>query len=163
VGTPAFAIVQGNPLKFKGEVPERYANVVRIGDTVTAITASTSVPLSGEITRVGPAVDTDTRAFPILARINNDQGLAKAGAFARLTIVTQTHREAIVVPEQAVSTFAGNPRVFVVLDGRVKETPIRVAGKNTGRVLVSDGLTAGQKVAATAVDLLTDGRAVSVR
>jgi RND family efflux transporter MFP subunit len=162
-GTPAFVVVQSNPLKLEAEVPERFANVVAAGDAVSARIASSAAPLTGELTRIGPAISPATRAFPVEAKIDNSGGLARPGAFARVEITTATHREALVVPEQAVRLFAGSPRVFLLVDGKVKETPIRVSGKSRDRVWVESGLEAGQKVAVTAVDRLTDGRAVTER
>ena len=112
---------------------------------------------------MGPAVSLDSRSFPIEARIDNPENALKVGSFARVSIRTSTVDDALTIPERAVFTFAGDPRVFLIDDGKAKEQPIEIAGKNLDRVLVAKGLTSGQKVAASSVELLTDGRAVTVR
>ena len=43
-GTQAFYVVRLNPLKFKGDVPERYAPDVKTGDTVIAYPESSNAP-----------------------------------------------------------------------------------------------------------------------
>ena len=164
VGTPAFMIVNADPIKLKGDVPERFASDVKVGDEVQIfIAANPAVPVVGKIVRVGPSVALDSRSFPIEARVDNADGKLKAGSFARASIRTSTIDDALTIPERAVFTFAGNPRVFVVDGGKAHEQPIEIAGKSLDKVLVGKGLNAGQKVAASSVELLTDGRAVTVR
>jgi len=163
VGTPAFTMVNANPLKLKAEVPERFAGDVRVGDAVQVFVDGRPQPLEGKVVRVGPAVALDTRSFAIEARVDNPGNGVKAGTFARAAIVTSTLSDAVTIPESAVTTFAGNPRSFVVEGDTVKEQPIELAGKSFDRVLVAKGLHAGQKVATSSVELLTDGRSVTVR
>ncbi|MBI5508604.1 MAG: efflux RND transporter periplasmic adaptor subunit [Deltaproteobacteria bacterium] len=164
VGTPAFQVVNSTLLKFRGEVPQRFAADVKVGDQATAFAdGDHKEGRTGSIVRIGPAVTLESRSFPIEARIDNADGRIKAGTFARLSIGTSGRIEALTVPEAAVSMFAGNPRVFVIDGDHARETPIEVSGKSDAKVLVQKGLTVGQRVAVTGVELLADGRAVSVR
>jgi RND family efflux transporter MFP subunit len=164
VGAPAFQIVRTVPLKFKGEVPERYAPDLKLGSVVEATgEAFGSVVLKGEIVHIGPAVSADTRAFPIEARLDNPEGQFKPGSFARLSILTGTEITVVTVPETAVSEFAGNRRVFVVEGQTARERRIEVGGKLGDRAIVVKGLAAGERVIVTAVDQLSDGAAIAVR
>jgi RND family efflux transporter MFP subunit len=163
-GSPAFQIVRPSPLKFKGDVPERYAPVVRIGDAVEAAgEALGDTVLKGEIVHVGAAVAAETRSFPIEARIDNPGERFKPGSFARLSILTGTKTKVVTVPEVALSEFAGNKRVFVVDGPVVRERRVEIEGKVGDRAIVSKGLDAGQRVAITAVDQLSDGASITVR
>jgi membrane fusion protein, multidrug efflux system len=162
-GGAALQIVNANPLKFKGDVPERYSRDVKVGDEVQAFIEASTTPLSGKIVRIAPSVAPESRSFAIEARLDNPSGAVKAGTFARLSITTKSFDDAITVPEGAIVNFAGNPRVYVIGDGVAKEQPIEVAGKSLERVLVSKGLSAGQKVATSSLELLSDGRTITVR
>ncbi len=163
-GTAAFSIVNNRPLKLRADVPERFAGLVTVGNVVQAYTeAQPETPIQGTITRVGPAIAQDSRSFPIEARFDNADGHLKAGSFARASILVQSQDDALTVPETAVMSFAGNPRVFVIDQDVVREQPIEIAGKSQTRVLIAKGLVAGQKVAVTSVELLSDGRTVAVR
>jgi len=163
-GTPAFALVQTTPLKFKGDVPERYSGDVSVGNAVQATAEATpGRPLEGRVARVSPSVAVDTRSFAIEADIDNPDDAVKPGSFARLSIRTGKAVRYVTVPETAVGEFAGTPRVFLIVDGRAKEQPIEVAGRTKGRVLVSGGLEAGTQVAVTGVDLISDGKPIQVR
>jgi membrane fusion protein (multidrug efflux system) len=164
-GTAAFHVVMTTPLKFRGDVPERHVYDVRKGDEVLAYIEARGEeePLKGRIARVGASVALDTRSFPVEAEVENPAGAIKPGTFARLSILTKTMNDALTIPESAISFFAGNPRVFVIRDGRAQERVIMTGGKVRDRVLVTGGLKAGEKVAASGVELLTEGRAVQVR
>jgi len=69
----------------------------------------------------------------------------------------------VTVPEVAVSEFAGNRRVFVVDGAIVHERRVEIEGKVGDRAIVAKGLEAGERVAITAVDQLSDGASIEVR
>jgi membrane fusion protein (multidrug efflux system) len=163
-GSAAFYLVRLNPIKFKGDVPERFAGDVHKDDQVLAYTdAAKEITLAGTIVRVSPSIASDSRSFAVEAKIDNNQGSIKPGSFARISILTKKMENVLTVPEVAVFTFAGTPRVFVAKDGKASERVIETAGKTRDRVLVAKGLTAGEKIVTTGVDLLTDGRTITIR
>jgi len=164
LGTPAFQLVRISPLKFKGDVPEHYSADVKVGDPVEAF--SESFPgrsLKGKVVRISPSISVDSRAFPIEAEIENPSEGVKPGTFAKLSILTGTAEQALTVPDTAVSEFAGNPRVFVVQDGKARERIITIAGRIRDRVIAATGLKPGETVIAAGLDLLTDGQPVTIR
>lgn len=163
-GTPAFMIVRTHPLRFRGEVPERYAADVKKGDAVTAhVEGAGGGPRSGKVLRIGPSVETTSRSFPIEAEFGNEDGAVKPGSFARASILTAVSTDAITVPETALFLFAGNPRVYVVEGGRARERVVEPGEKTRDRLVIRKGLRPGEKVAVTAVEMLSDGKAVTVR
>ena len=113
--------------------------------------------VSGTIIRVGPSVYNDSRSFPVEAEIPNEKGAIKPGSFARLSILTRTIEDILTVPENAVFSFAGSPRVFVIENGKAREKTVETTGKIKDRIMVAKGLRAGEKVAVTGVELLSDG------
>lgn len=163
-GTPAFQIVRVSPLKFKGDVPERYTADVRIGALVEAsVEALPGRPLAGKIVRIGPQVLVETRSFPIEAEVENPDESLKPGSFAKLSILTGRSGAVLTIPDTAVTEFAGNPRVFVVEGGKAKERIVELAGRSRDRFIVAKGLGAGDKVIAAGLDLVTDGMPVASR
>jgi membrane fusion protein (multidrug efflux system) len=163
-GMSAFQLVRTTPLKFKGEAPEQFAFDVRVGDAVLAyLSADNGEPLHGKIVRIGPAVSADSRSFAIEAQIENPNGKIKPGTFARLSILSKTVTSALTIPDRAVFSFAGNPHVYVVAAGKARDRAVEMAGKTADRVVVVKGLEEGEQVVITGVELLTDGRAVTIR
>ena len=163
-GAPAFTIVQTNPVKLQVQAPERYIADVKIGDAVTA--QSEALPgkeLSGVVTRISPSVSPTTRSFAVEARFDNADGMIKPGIFARAQIQTNTTSSVVTVPESALVVFAGNPRLFVVDNGKARERPIEVAGRYQGRVIVSKGLDVSETVVLSGVQALQEGTRIEVR
>jgi membrane fusion protein (multidrug efflux system) len=165
IGTPAFQIVRITPLKLKADVPERYVSDVTIGAAVNVEYEALrdQPPLTGTIVRVSPIVAVDSRSFPIEAQIENPKGLVKPGTFAHASVMIAKPEKALVVPEAAVTSFAGMPRVYVLQDGKARERVIEVSGKNKGRMIVTKGLSSGEKVIVTGLETLSDGRTVVAR
>jgi membrane fusion protein (multidrug efflux system) len=163
-GTPAFVLVRTEPLKLRVDVPERYYTKVKVGDPVEATgEALGGRILTGKVARISPAVSVDTRSFPVEARFENEDRSVAPGIFARATIQTGNLAQAVMITESAVTSFAGNPRVFVVEGGRVRERPIEIAGRFRGQILVGKGVAVGEMVVSSGVDSLSDGIAVTVR
>ncbi len=164
VGTAAFGIVTTNPLKLQVEVPERFIGDVAVGDLVEATCdALPNTILQGKVSRVGPAVAANNRSFPVEARFDVAGQSVKPGTFARATIISSKSVPSVLVPESAITTFAGTPRVFVVEGGKVKERTIELAGRHQGRALVASGLAEGEVIASSNVGSLVDGATVSLR
>lgn len=163
-GAPAFSVVRTDPLKLKMEVSERYISDVKVGGEVEAWSdALPGETLKGKVVRVGPAVSADNRSFPVEARFENAGDRLKPGSFARAKIASVNAHATVLVPETAVVTFAGTPRVFVVDGGKASERTIEVLGRNQGRVMVLKGLAKGETVAVSNVDALSDGAKVTVQ
>jgi RND family efflux transporter MFP subunit len=162
-GTPAFHLVRTAPLCFRGEVPERYAIALREGAEVNARTAAApGLVLRGTVTRISPAVTVESRGLPFEAQVENPGDILKPGAFATLSVLLG-RRPALVVPEGAVLLSAGVARAWVVVDGRVHERLLTLDGRSGNLLRVRSGLVAGETVAASAVERLTEGQAVQAR
>ncbi len=165
IGTPAFQIVRITPLKLKADVPERYVSDVTVGAAVNVEyeALGDQPPLTGTVVRVSPIVAVDSRSFPIEARIENPKGSVKPGTFARASVMIAKPEKALVVPEAAVTSFAGTPRVYVLQDGKARERIIDVSGKTKGRIVVTKGLNSGEKVIVSGLETLSDGLSVVAR
>jgi membrane fusion protein (multidrug efflux system) len=165
VGQPVFQLVMINPLKLSGEVPERYLGEVKAGSAVSlALDAFPGRTFEGRITRVAPAVNPQSRAFTVEARVLNPGGILKPGVFASARVSTGSEQGVLAVPEAAVTAFAGVTKVFLVEGGVVRERPVAVERRLPGGLAVirGPGLKAGQKVAVSGLSRLAEGVAVTV-
>jgi membrane fusion protein (multidrug efflux system) len=165
VGQPLFQIVVLDPLKMIGEVPERYLADVQVGDQVTAaVDAFPGRSFEGKVSRIGPAVNPQSRAFTIEARIDNKDRLLKPGLFAKLAVRFAGERDATLVPEAALSAFAGVTKVFLIADGAARERKVDVEQHlPDGLVVVQGELKPGERVATAGLARLADGVRVAVR
>ena len=159
VGAPVATIVRNHPLRLRLTVPEREAGGVRVGQSVRLRLDAGGAATEGRVVRLSPAVDEHTRTLLVEAEVPNDDGALRPGTFATAEIVVEPERPAILVPESAVTTFAGITKILGVADGRIVERRVRIGRRDGDRVEVLDGLAAGDTVVA-APGSLTAGQAV---
>jgi len=151
-GAPVAELVKIDPLRFRAEVPERDAAMIRIGQTVQLAVDGATREYTGRVTRLSPTITERTRILQMEADIPND-GALRAGSFARATIVTDTTSASLAVPKEALITFAGIEKVVVVEKGKTKEKPV-ATGRRTGMwVEVLSGVEAGDEVVLNPVNL----------
>jgi len=161
--TKLLVMVRDDPLKLKASVPERFQGQIRPGQEVKLqIEAHSARDFTGTVTRVGPAVFSDTRTFPIEARIPNRQGLLKPGSFAKARVQIRVDRGAAFVPEEAVYYFVGITKAFVVKDGVVEERQVKGGDRQDGLVEVVEGVAPGEMVATSRLSQLFGGATVQV-
>jgi len=160
--TAVMSLVKVDPLKLRAEVPEKMAPWVKVGQSLTlAVEAMPGADITGQIARLSPAVNPQTRSFPLEGRVPNPDGRLKPGGFARVHIVTDLVEHVLTVPAVALQYRYGVNRVFVVKGDRLHATEIKIGDRVGERVEVIGGVTAGQPIAAADVDKLTDGARVA--
>jgi HlyD family secretion protein len=161
--TRLLVVVRDDPLKLKASVPERFQGQVRPGQEVRVqVEAYPGREFAGTVARVGPAVFADTRTFPIEARVPNRAGLLKPGSFAKASAHIRLDRGVPFIPEDALYYFVGITKAFAIKDGTVEERAVTVGDRHDGLVEIVEGLTPGERVAASRLSQLFDGAAVQV-
>lgn len=161
--TPVMRIVQLHPLKVTAEVPEKFAPWMQTGRDVTVrVDAFPAETFKGQIVRIGPSVNLQSRAFAIEGEVPNSDGRLKPGTFARLQITTDHVDRATTIPAAAVQSRYGTNRVFVVTNGAIQGREVVLGDRLGDRVEVSSGIDAGTMVVATDVEQLADGMKVTV-
>lgn len=165
VGQPLFQLVMRHPLKFTGEVPEKHLAQVKVGSALSlAVEAFPGLRFTGKVSRKAPGVNPQSRAFTIEARIDNATGLLSPGTFALARLHVGTQAEALVVPDAALTAFAGVTKVFVLEGSKVRERAVTVDRHlPEGGVVVRGGLKAGDRVATSSLGRLGDGVEVMVQ
>jgi len=164
-GTPLFDLVADDPLELRGDVPERFAEEIAVGQPVQIkVDAYPDLVFDGTLRRISPAANPENRSITIEAEVPNAERRLKSGFFAAANIVTRADAEALVVPETAVISFAGVTKLFVVRDGVAYERQVRVGTRDDmGLVEVVEGLHADEVVATSGLAKLENGRAVTIR
>jgi RND family efflux transporter MFP subunit len=143
-GAPLATVVRIDPIRLRLSVPEREALAVRAGQRVHFRVDGDTNSYAGQVDRVSPAITQDNRMLQIEADIAND-GRLRPGAFVRADIVTQSAR-AILLPQNAIVSFAGIEKVFLFENGKAAERRV-ITGNSTGNeVEVIKGVKSGDLV-----------------
>jgi membrane fusion protein (multidrug efflux system) len=143
-------------------VPERFFGDVTPG---AAVRAETTVwpgeVFRGEVIGLSRRVDPVSRSFEVRARIDNTDYRLPSGVFLRVALVLEG-REAVLAPEEAVTTRGDEASLYVVADGKARRRIVTLGARLEGRVEVTSGLSAGEVVVTRGVQKLRDGSAVTV-
>jgi RND family efflux transporter MFP subunit len=145
VGDPVVLVVRVDPLRLRVEVSERDAVRVKVGQVVHVTIEGDPQTYHGEVKRLSPAIASGSRTLIVEADVPS-LGRLRPGSFARARLITQPDTEALVVPPEAVVTFAGIEKVFTVSAGQAAERRIVTGDRGPGWVEIASGLAAGETV-----------------
>jgi membrane fusion protein (multidrug efflux system) len=163
-GAPIAHVVNIDQIKLKAGVPERYAASFRTGDPVHfTVDALSSDEFEGTITFVGAAVNKDNRTIPVEVRVKNAGGKLKPDMIAEMLVRLRTRENSIVIPEDYIikndmDTFI----VYIEEDGVAVERSVKPGGSSRGKVLILDGLRAGDHLITVGQQNVANGQPVKV-
>jgi RND family efflux transporter MFP subunit len=144
-GAPVVTVVRVNPLRFRGEVPEREASSIRQGQQVRVTVEGDKGVYVGRIVRLSPVINQQNRMLVVEAELSHN-GSLRPGGFARADIVTDDAGMAVTVPSSAVVTFAGIEKVIVVNNGKAQEKPVTTGRRADAWTEVLAGVNVGDSV-----------------
>jgi RND family efflux transporter MFP subunit len=148
-GAPVARVIDAEPLKVLAGVPERYAGTVRPGAAVS-IAFDNGSTVDSRASFVGTAIDSESRTFPVEVLVPNPGGRLKPGMVANLRIASGTASPSILVPRDAVLRAQSGYIVYVVTERAgalvAESRPVVTGSGNEGRVVIREGVTAGDQV-----------------
>jgi multidrug efflux pump subunit AcrA (membrane-fusion protein) len=160
---PVMAVVRLNPLKVIAEIPEKMTPWISDGRPVELrVDAYQGRTFAGKVTRISPAVNTATRAFPFEALVPNPDAALKPGTFARVHVEIGKVDDVLTLPYAAIQYRYGVNRVFVVTGDRLAVRELTVGERLGDRIEIMSGVKEGERVAITDVDTLAEGLLVAV-
>jgi len=164
VGTPLITLVDSSQLKLRGDIPERFSTQIYEGQEVRlTVDAVVNETFSGKISRISPASNPETRAVTVEALIPNPDKKLKPGFFAKAAVLTQSDDKALAVPQEALVTFAGVTKVFVIADNKAVERIVQKGMTLGTDVEIIHGVNSGEVVAVSGLSKLHDGAPVVVK
>ena len=159
-GTPIVQLVKTDPLRLRLEVPERECILVRTGQVVLLLVEGDTNTYRGQLARLSPALDDQTRMLRVEADVPRE-GSLRPGLFARARIIVTEREQALTVPLDAITTFAGLEKVVVVRDGKAVEKVIATGRRCPDWVEIVSGLESGETVVLSPGSLRTGQRVMA--
>jgi len=161
LGTPVMTVVRTHPLRLKLAVPERETAALKTGLPVHVIVEGDDRKHEARLERIGAAVDEANRTLPVEAFVPNPNDALRPGQFATAEIIVSQRDAALVVPRDAIITFAGVQKVLTIKDGRARELRILTGRRDGDHIEVVEGLSEGDVVIRDPGNLV-DGTRVQV-
>ncbi len=119
-------------------------------------------PHKGEFAFADRQVDVRTGTIRIAALFPNPNNLLRPGQFARIKAQMGLKKNALLVPQRAVTEVQGKFLVAVVgTDNKVAIKQVKAAERYGSLWVIDEGLKAGDKVVAEGVQKIRDGMIVS--
>ena len=166
-GTPTFRVVEVDPIKVAGGVPERFAADIERGTAVRV----TFDPLRGDVyegqlTFSGLTVNPRNRTFPVETVIRNPGQRVKPEMVANMELVRRELDDAMVVPQDALIRVEEGFVAFIAVD-RDSETlaerrHLRLGGGQRNQVVVEEGLEPGDRLIVVGQQQVAHGDRVRV-
>ncbi len=161
-------------------VPEQALPNLSLGQqALVSVAAYPHRSFTATLSAINPKVDDTTRNLQVRATLTNPDGTLLPGMFASLQVLLPNPRNAVVVPQSAVTyTLYGNS-VYVAVpqkseDGKVQTTAdgqpqliaerrfVETGERRDGLVVIAKGLTPGETVVTAGQLKLTQGAAVTL-
>lgn len=150
-------------LKLDFDLPEMHLANVRKGQVFTTKSVAYSAQqFTGTVSSLSTRVDPVTRVVRVRGKIENQSGILKPGMFLSVSLETSVIKDALMIPEHAVTVSPAGQFVFVVKDERAVRTEIAVGQREKGWVQITNGLTPEAIVIAEGLQKVRDGRKVKV-
>jgi membrane fusion protein, multidrug efflux system len=133
-------------MKVDLRLPERYISQLQAGQTVNlSVDALPGKSFKATVLALDAQVDANGRALLVRGKLPNQEGVLRTGMFAKAKIVLKEKPQATVVPEEAITPFAGKTFVFKVDAGKATRIEVQTGIRKDGKVEVA-GLTPGDQV-----------------
>lgn len=163
-------IADTDELEIKVSVAERFISRISLGQTATVtFDAYPGVDFKAKIFEVSPVLDKASRTMSVKLRINPPDKRIKAGMYARVRLITESIKDAIVVPASAIVSREGAPYLFVISSQKNGNTPakVKLCAVEQGILVdnkteITKGLIAGDEIVVKGQNLLNDGASVNI-
>lgn len=162
-GAPIITLADLSILVAKAAVGESQVADLSVGSKVKVrVDAVSGQEFSGTITRISPVAALPARTFTAEISIPNEQGLLKAGMFAKVEMAGKVHPNALVIPESALVMRDDQKTVFVVgADNKVQQRILKLGFVGDGLAEVLAGVSQGETIVVEGQNKVKDGAEVT--
>ena len=160
-----FEVQDASTIRLQIPVTEMEAGLVLPGKLVKAQVDALgvgAVPVEGQISRIGYALDPVTRTMLAEVDLKNADLKLRPGMYAMSKIAVESHEGATLIPVAALVMEKTNGFVFKHVGGKAAKTAVKL-GFNDGTQVEVPELKAGDVILVPGTVVLTDGQAVEVR
>lgn len=172
-GSVGFTLADLSSVKAVFGVPDVLVRNVRIGQPLTlSVEAVPGERFAGRITAVAPSAERQSRVFDVEVTIPNPDGRLRSGMIASVETpqgAGQVSSESPAVPLTAILKSPKQPAEYAVFvlagDGENPVARVRTVklGEVVGnRIVVTSGLTAGERIVVSGATIVADGDPVRV-
>ncbi len=143
-------------------VPEKYASVVKPGQTISFTTQNSNLPFLGKIVATGSKTDLGTRSLLVMAVSENPDGKLVTGSSAKISFSLRKTEDGILIPAEALIPMPKGYSLFVVKNGLARPQEVKTGTSTKATVQILEGLSLGDTVVTSNLLWLGSGVPVQV-
>jgi multidrug efflux pump subunit AcrA (membrane-fusion protein) len=145
---PMITIMDTSQIVARSHVSQEEAAQLKVGNTASLVVPDGGAPLPGKVTVISPALDPSNTTVEVWVQAANTGNRLKPGTSIRVDVVTQSLKDALIIPEAAVLTSpSGNKSVMVIdSDNKPHKKPVTLGIHDNGNIQVKEGLESGERV-----------------
>lgn len=161
-GTVLFDIIDDSQLKAMCYATEKQVLGLKKGQPVK-LTSETfpGEVLEGTITFVGEKADRSLN-FPVEVAVANHNKELKSGMYVSVLFDSDTQKQGVLIPRNAISGSVQAANVFVVENGIAKRKNVTIGNMVGEQVEITEGLQAGESIVFEGLINISDGAEVRV-
>jgi cobalt-zinc-cadmium efflux system membrane fusion protein len=152
--TEAFIVADLSTVWVVLQVPPTSLPAVKKGQRVVISGGPSMAEAAGTISYVAPVLLEETRTATTRVTLPNPDGRWRPGLFVSTTIAAGENLASVLIPNAAIQTIEGKPRVFVETEEGFEARAVAVGPSNGTHVEILQGLSPGERYAVTETFIL---------
>jgi HlyD family secretion protein len=162
--SPIITVMDLSQVIAKAHIPEEAAALLKKGNPASLTIPGKEESVQGKVTLVSPALDPNSTTVEVWIQAPNSDQSLRPGISAKVSMISETVPNALVVPAAAILTSAdGSSSVMVIgSDGRANKRDVQTGIQERDQIQIKSGLNAGERVVTTGAYGLPDKTKVRV-
>jgi membrane fusion protein (multidrug efflux system) len=158
-----FTMSEQEYLRIFKEITKKDSNLKGAGKSISLILSDGSeYSEKGKISFADRQIDPATGAVTFEAAFANPDQLIRPGQFVKIHVVTDVRKNALIIPQRSVIEMQGIYQVYVMdKNNKVDMKMVQIGPSYKDSYIVTDGLTANDKVALGGTSLLKSGSVIT--
>ena len=150
------------PIKLDFGIPAKYSSVVSKGTKIDFMVEGDEKTHYGNVYAIESKIDPNTRTMLLRAISPNPSGLLTPGAFAKVEIVLNARKNAILIPTEAVIPDLKGHKVFIVKNNKAESIAVEIGSRSDKTVEIISGLSVGDSLVTSGILQIKNGGEVKV-
>lgn len=158
----AFQITDLSEIHAVIHIPESEKAGLAVGQQANVFVEASKLPFAGTVQRISPIIDKDSGTIRVTVSLKDETGVLRPGMFSKVSIVYDTHQQAILVPKNSILSEDAEMSVYVVVEGIAHKRLVTIGFSNSQSVEIIAGVKANEMVITTGQRNLRDEAAVEI-
>ncbi|HAA77079.1 TPA: hypothetical protein DCE37_18360 [Candidatus Latescibacteria bacterium] len=163
-----FSVADFDPLLARVRVPEKEIGRIAVGQVARiSVETEDEKTFQGRVKMISPIVDPESGTIKVTVEIPGGQSILRPGMFASVYIITETRKQALVIPKKALVLEGEGNQVFVFErgeegGGKAQRKRVEIGFTDSDRLEVVSGLNDGDLVITVGQEGLRPGAEVRI-